>query len=164
MKSRKLLPLLALVIILTIATGAAYAQNSGDYTVGYFLWWTGAFINEMTALGYIDGENITYLSMSYEGFDTMTPEEAAESMAQQTQAIIDAHPDVIVINTDTDAVNMRAMAGDIPIVFARSDDPVATGAVEDLIQPGGYTTGIITNQHHERRLQLLVEILPSTDA
>jgi putative ABC transport system substrate-binding protein len=94
----------------------------------------------------------------------MTPQEAMENINAQMQAIIDLQPDLIVTNTDTDAVNTRTMAGDIPIVFARSDDPIATGAVADLINPGGNTTGIITNRPHERRLQILTEMLPSTDA
>src|SRR5690606_12738267 len=71
---------------------------------------------------------------------------------------------IFVVNTDTDAVNISSMTGDIPIVFGRSDDPVATGAVADLVTPGGNMTGTITNRPHERRLQILTEIYPETDA
>jgi putative ABC transport system substrate-binding protein len=34
--------------------------------------------------------------------------------------------------------------------------------VKDLIKPGGVMTGIITNKPHERRMQLLTEIKPTT--
>jgi putative ABC transport system substrate-binding protein len=78
------------------------------------------------------------------------------------QSLADAKADAIVVNTDTDAATIRPTIGDIPVVFARSDDPVATGAVKSLLTPGGFSTGIITNKPHERRLQILTEMKPTT--
>jgi putative ABC transport system substrate-binding protein len=153
------------LVLLSVLLGPIAAQEAPHYRIGYFLWFsTGGFKTEMAELGYIDGENITYLEPNLEGFETMAPEEAFASLQAQTQEILATQPDLIVTNTDTDAMNMRPNAGEIPIVFARSDDPVATGAVADLVNPGGNSTGVITNRPHERRLQILTEILPSTDA
>lgn len=165
MKYNKAIRAAVMLLLMAIVIAPAYAQQSDKtYTVAYFLWFSnGAFKTQMTELGYIEGENITYLETSFAGFETMTTEEIMQNIQEQTQAIIDTRPDLIVTNTDTDAVNMRLIAGDIPIVFARSDDPVATGAVEDLINPGGNSTGNITNRPHERRLQILTEVLPTTD-
>lgn len=153
-----------LFVLLVMILNTAYAQDEPHYTIGYFLWFsTDAFKDEMSQLGYIEGENITYLIPSVEGYENMTMEEAMADGLRQQQEIIAMQPDLIVANTDTDAANIRLIAGDIPIVFARSDDPIATGAVADLINPGGNTTGIITNRPHERRLQILTELKPDTD-
>ena len=122
------------------------------------------FKDEMAQLGYVEGENIRYLTFSFADMnENTTPEEFMNEYNRQLQVMIDARADVFVTNTDTDAINLKPMVGDTPIVFARSDDPVATGAVADLVTPGGSITGIITNRPHERRLQILKEIKPSTD-
>jgi putative ABC transport system substrate-binding protein len=147
-----------------VASGSAYAQGTESYVVANFLWYSGqGFKDQMAELGYIEGQNLTYLETSFEGYDTMTAEEWQAEQQRRIQAILDAHPDVIVTNTDLDALSMNELVGDIPIVFARSDDPVASGAVADLVAPGGMLSGSVTNRPHERRLQVLTEINPATD-
>jgi putative tryptophan/tyrosine transport system substrate-binding protein len=156
--------LIAVIALMTAISSVAYAQEP-MYTIGSLNWFTSpAFTDELAKLGYVEGQNMTYLGMTFaENWQTMTLEEIMAEGQRQAQAIIDAQPDVILVNTDSDAVMYRAMAENIPFVFARSDDPVATGAVQDLINPGGLSTGVITNRPHERRLQILTEILPTTD-
>lgn len=153
-----------LIVLLTTAFGTAYAQDADDpIRIGYFLWFSpGDFKDEMTQLGYVEGKDVTYLEISFPTDQNLTMEESFAIIQQQVDAIIATKPDAIVTNTDSDAAMMRLTAGDIPIVFARSDDPVATGAVADLINPGGQTTGVITNRPHERRLQVLTEVKPTT--
>ena len=53
----------------------------------------------------------------------------------------------------------------IPIVFAVAGDPVATGLVTSLAQPGGNATGLSLQQDEvaEKRLELLREIVPDLD-
>jgi putative ABC transport system substrate-binding protein len=156
--------LLLIALLVLVVPGVTYGQANETYTIGYLLWFSNeAFKTEMTELGYVEGETITYLAPSFEGYETMTMEQAMQRTQEQVQEIVEAGPDIFVTNTDTDALMVRALDADVPIVFARSDDPVATGAVEDLINPGGNTTGLITNRPHERRLQILTEILPTTD-
>ncbi len=153
--------LLIVIILIANMLGTAYAQEDADtYKVALLLFGTPEAINDkMAEYGYVEGENITYLYQTTIG--NMGTEEA--TYEEQIQAMIDAGVDVFVVETDTDAVNLRNLIGDsIPIVFARADDPVATGAVADLVSPGGNTTGTITNRPHERRLQLLAEIKPTT--
>jgi putative ABC transport system substrate-binding protein len=154
--------LIAILVLMSVLPGTAYAQNADTtYKIGdLILVGEEGFIAKMTELGYMEGENVTYLYLS--SFEDVPMEEWEAEYKKQIQAMVDARVDVFVTNTDTDAAYIRALAGDIPIVFARSDDPVATGAVADLINPGGYSTGIITNKPHERRLQILTEILPTT--
>lgn len=152
-----------------IIPSTIYAQNPGDTYVVANLNYFGFpdFAEEMANLGYEEGVNLTTLYYTYDEtlpYAEMTPEELQALYEQQIQAMVDAGADVFVTNTDTDAVNLQPLVGNIPIVFARSDDPVLTGAVEDLIRPGRTMTGTITNRPHERRVELLKEILPETDA
>jgi putative tryptophan/tyrosine transport system substrate-binding protein len=160
MKFRNLI--LTTVLILTIVVSGAASAQAADktYKIGLMIWLNNdAFIAEMTTLGYVEGKNVSYVALT---FNDLKPEDWQDGFKTPLQGMIDAKVDVLVTNTDTDAVNYRKAAGNIPIVFARSDDPVATGAVKDLIKPGGLATGIITNKPHERRLQILTEIKPTT--
>ncbi len=152
----------ALAILLVTVTSVVAQDNSEPYVIGIVIGFEDqSIIDEMTSLGYIEGQNVTYMSLS---FENVAPEQFADSYSAQIQAMIDAPVDVFVTNTDTDAVNLQALTGgSIPTVFARSDDPVSTGAVADLVFPGGMMTGTITNRPHERRLQILTEVLPTTD-
>jgi putative ABC transport system substrate-binding protein len=162
MKNGRIL-VFALIAVVFLMTGTAYAQDGGDPPTVGMLFWHGnqTFYDEMARLGYVNGVNINFMEISYEGVEF---EDYQAHTEQQSQAMIDSGlVDVFVVNTDSDAVALQAQVGNTPIVFARSDDPVATGAVASLITPGGNITGVVTNKHHERRLQLLTEILPSTD-
>lgn len=165
MKFSKGLLLTGIVLVLAVSS-VAYAQSPDTtYVVGNLIWWgADPFLEEMALLGYVDGENITYIYEPYdETIDYTNPEVYQAYHQQQVQLMLDAGADVFVVNTDTDAIALQALVGDVPIVFCRSDDPTATGAVADLITPGGSMTGTMTNRPHERRLQILTEILPSTD-
>ncbi|MFN8531751.1 MAG: ABC transporter substrate-binding protein [Anaerolineae bacterium] len=154
--------LLTLVLLTTIGlTGTQAQPGDGTYTVGYLNYLGGdAFKAEMTSLGYIEGTNITYLVPS---FENVAPENFMASYMQQVQDMTAQGVDVFVTNVDSDATGIQSITGNIPIVFSRSDDPIATGAVADLVHPGGRITGVVTNRPHERRLQLLTEIKPTTD-
>jgi len=159
-KPHKLLIILVIVLMAAVLPGVQ-AQSDDDITVGLLLFNPLTFIDEMQNYGYIDGENISYMMLNFEG---VAMEDFQAEYERQVQAMIDTPVDVFVVTNDTDAVNLRPLAGDIPIVFTISDDPVTTGAVADMIVPGGLTTGIVSNQHHTRRLQLLTEINPETDS
>ncbi|PJF28665.1 MAG: hypothetical protein CUN52_12300 [Phototrophicales bacterium] len=161
----------AIVIVsafmMMLGFGYTHAQeNTPQYVVALTSFFIDPqyFKDEMTQLGYIEGENIRYMTFSFVDLgENAMPEDFMNEYNRQLQIMIESDVDVFVTNTDTDAVFLKATVGDTPIVFARSDDPVATGAVADLITPGGTITGIVTNRPHERRLQILKEIKPSTD-
>lgn len=147
------------IVLLCLVPITTHAQSEDSFVVGLLLFDTNAFIQEMETLGYAEGENIEYLVLSYE---TLTEANFMEEYTRQLEAIMSAPLDVLVVQTDTDAVTMREQ-NSAPIVFSVSDNPVATGAINDLTTPGVNVTGIVTNQHHTRRLQLLKEINPATD-
>lgn len=155
-----------LLLLSLVTMGSASAQPLDEmYTVGFLSFFGFDFFkDEMASLGYIEGQNIAYMTLdpAISAF-TMPPEEYMTAYAAAVQTMVDAQVDAFLVLNDTDAVNLMPLVGNMPIIFAVSDDPVATGAVDDLIAPGRNATGIITNRHHERRLQLLTEIKPDTN-
>lgn len=166
MKHSKVI-LVVIALLLVAVTGQAVAQESEQpYVIGLMSYFFSpqAFIDEMTVLGYVEGQNVIYMVPSFENLnENSTVEEGMAEYTRQVQLMVDAGVDIFVTNTDTDAMYLKSLVGDTPIVFSRSDDPVSTGAVADLVTPGGTMTGTITNRPHERRLQILTEIKPSTD-
>lgn len=157
MNSRRFLVVLIVLSSLVIPI-TAFAQTSSPPTIAVLTYDPQPFIEAMSQLGYVAGQDVTYLTLSFEGVPV---EQYLDSYTLQVQAMIEAGVDLFILNTDSEAVQMRQQT-DTPIIFAMSDDPIATGAVTDMIAPGGATTGIVSNQHHPRRLQLLQEINPAT--
>ncbi len=163
MKKNKVMIALIAFILLIVPSGV-YAQDANEtFTVGLLVTDTAPFIEEMSTLGYMEGENVEYLLPDYEGVDFADWDLFLERYTVEVQKMVDASVDVFIANSDLEAIGLREMVGNIPIVFVLSEDPVTTGAVADLTNPGGYTTGVVANRHHERRLQILTEINPDTD-
>jgi putative ABC transport system substrate-binding protein len=151
------------ILILMVISGSTFAQDAQEtFTIGWLSFFPpDAFKSRMVELGYVEGQNVTYMTISYEN---VAPEDYFTSFNEQLQVMVDSGAvDIYVTNTDTDAINYQPIIGETPIVFSRSDDPVATGAVADMVTPGGHITGTVTNRPHERRLQILTEIKPDTD-
>jgi putative ABC transport system substrate-binding protein len=161
MKTGKIV-LIVIMVLITNTLGFAYARvDKEPYKVALLLWGgPDGFKAKMSELGYVEGQDVTYL---YTDMTDVAMENYQAEYEKQVKAMVDGGVDMFVTETDTDAVNLRVLVGtEIPIVFARADDPVASGAVADLVTPGGNITGTITNRPHERRLQLLAEIKPTT--
>jgi putative ABC transport system substrate-binding protein len=157
MKSSKI-ALVVLLLLISFGVTKTFAQDKIP-TVAYLTFSPEIFEAAMGKLGYVDGQNVNFKVLHLEN---VKPEDFFTEITNQTQAILDSGVDVLVVNTDTDAVNLAPKAGNIPIVFILSDDPVATGVAKSLLKPGGNVTGSVTNKPHERRLQILTEIKPST--
>jgi putative ABC transport system substrate-binding protein len=78
------------------------------------------------------------------------------------QELVALQPDIIVTNTTAATVALQRETRTIPIVFANVSDPVATGIVSRLNQPGGNITGFANLQGSMggKWLELLSEIAP----
>jgi putative tryptophan/tyrosine transport system substrate-binding protein len=115
---------------------------------------TGAFLQRLRELGWIEGQTITIESRWAAGRPERLDEIAAEFVRLKV--------DLIVTSSTNDSIVMKQVAPQIPMVFAVSGDPVGFGLVASLARPGGNVTGlsIQTTDSAGKRLQLLREIVP----
>jgi putative ABC transport system substrate-binding protein len=76
--------------------------------------------------------------------------------------LVGLQPDIIVTNLTPATVAVQRETRTIPIVFANVGDPVASGIVPRLNQPGGNITGfaILERSLGGKWLELLSEIAP----
>jgi putative ABC transport system substrate-binding protein len=140
---------------------AARAQQTGRLPIVGFLgtdataWspWTAAFVARLRELGWIEERTVTIEYRWSEGRPEQTTAFAAEFVRLKVDVIVTAGPAVAITKQAT---------SDIPIVFAIANDPVDSGLVPDLAQPGGNVTGlsIQSNESAGKRLQLLREAVP----
>lgn len=115
------------------------------------------FKKSMAELGYIEGENVTYL---YEG--ATIDLHMLDSVAQD---LVKSDVDLILsITTPATQAAQRATANiDIPVVFVPVTDPVGAGIVKSLRQPGRNVTGVTFGFQEGRRLEWLINIAPTIE-
>ena len=113
-----------------------------------------AFFRGLRDLGYANGQNIAIDYLSAEGKGERFPALAAECLRRKA--------DVIVVTTTPGAQAAIAATRTIPIVMIGLGDPVRTGLVKGLAQPGGNVTGLslMVPEVAVKRLGLLKEALP----
>ena len=106
-------------------------------------------------LGYAEGRNILLEYRYAEGKPDRLP-----SLARD---LASARPNVIFALGGDVAPFARAATSTIPIVMAVSVDPVQSGLVTTLAQPGSNLTGVtfVSSDLAAKRLQLLKEIAPT---
>jgi putative ABC transport system substrate-binding protein len=156
-------PLLVVIAIMAGLLLTACGGSPKTYTIGVInivpdLGSTlDGFKEGMAELGYTEGENVAYI---YEGATVDMGE--LDSVAQ---GLVEQDVDLILsITTPATRAAQKATAGtDIPIVFVPVTDPVGAGLVDSLRQPGGNTTGVTFGAQEGRRLESLVEIVPTIE-
>ncbi len=144
-----------------LATSAALSQPSGKVPIIGFLgvdpgmWapWTGAFVDRLKALGWIDGRTAKLEFRWAQG--------RPELHAQFAKELVQLNANVIVTSGAAVPALMQATPS-IPIVFAVANDPVSAGMVKSLSRPGGNVTGISlqTLDLANKRFELFREALP----
>jgi len=113
------------------------------------------FAQGLRALGYVEGQNIAFERRSSEGKDEILPGLAAELVRLQ--------PDVILAVGTPAARAAKSASQTLPIVFARTGDPIGSGLVPELARPRGNVTGL-SLEHSDvdaKRLELLITAVPS---
>jgi putative ABC transport system substrate-binding protein len=154
---------LIFVLLILLLTMAACGQDgqSESFTVGVVNLAPvldpvfEGFKENMTALGYVEGENITYI---YDG-----PVGQIDLLEETIQGLVDAEVDLILALSTPAALTSQRVTQDIPIVFAPISDPIQSGLVTNLSQPGGNSTGITWGVSEPRRLEWLLEIVPGIE-
>jgi putative ABC transport system substrate-binding protein len=113
----------------------------------------GAFLQELTRLGWIDGKNMK-LDTRWGANDPDRRRYAAELVALA--------PDVILASTSLAMVTLQQATRTVPIVFSNVADPVGAGFVGNLAQPRGNVTGFMLFDYSisAKWLELLKEIAP----
>jgi len=129
-----------------------YVSVSGDAkNPGRFV---EAFQQGLRDIGYIEGKNIV-VEYRYPGSQ---PELVPGFVAELVQLKVD-----MLVSSSTGALKAAKEATKtIPIVMITSQDPVATGMVESLAQPGANITGVtrLTHELSGKRLELFKEVVP----
>jgi putative tryptophan/tyrosine transport system substrate-binding protein len=109
------------------------------------------FFEELTRLGYVEGQSLAVERYSGEG--------RTEHYAELARDVANTHPDLIFSQTTRLALNFKAATTTIPIVTITAD-PIAGGLVSSLARPGGNITGVSVDAGIEvlgKRLALLLE-------
>jgi len=103
--------------------------------------------------GYVEGRNIAIEWRVAEGNHNRVPELIADLVRSTVEIIV-------VDSTVATEIAMRTTT--IPIVMALVVDPVGSGLVKSLAQPGGLVTGLsmMTTELNVKRLELLKRLSP----
>ena len=114
----------------------------------------GAFRQELSKLGWIEGKNITIEYRFAEQQNKRLPGLAAE--------LVRLNVDVIVTGGPTTTRSAMEATGTIPIVMAVNANPVGLGFVASLARPEGNVTGLssLTPELNSIRLEILKDAVP----
>lgn len=124
----------------------------GEQTEASSTSWVATFFRELRRLGLVEGGNLAVARYSAGG--------STDRYAALGAEIVAGKPEVIVANT---AAPLMSTTKAIPLI-AIMGDPLSTGLVASLAQPGGNVTGVTIDGGPgliARRLQLLQEAAPT---
>src|SRR5262245_19614816 len=113
-----------------------------------------AFLQALQQLGWTDGRNIR--------IDYRWPAGDADKARNYAAELVALAPDVILTASSTSLTPLLQATRTVPIVFLGIVDPVGTGFVNSLSQPGGNATGFMLFDYDlsAKWLELLKEIAP----
>jgi putative ABC transport system substrate-binding protein len=143
---------------------ALYSSAEGQQAKIYKIGWLGArsasaigpdvIRPELRQLGYVEGKNMR--------FEFRFADDTRERLPALADELVHLNVDVLVTPAVTGALVLKKATKTIPIVFVGVSDPIATGLVPSLAQPGGNITGftIIEAILAGKRLELLKETVP----
>ena len=139
---------------------AADAQQTRIARLGILLFGTPdtdsfpAIRRGLSALGYVEGQNIL--------FEHRYAERRPERLQDLASELVRSKPDLIIAAGGDVAPFAKRATSSIPIVMITSADPVQGGLVASLARPGGNVTGVtfVSSDLAGKRLQLLKEAAP----
>jgi len=112
------------------------------------------FREGLRELGYVEGRNVL--------IDFRWAEGKYERFPSLIEELIAAKVDVLVTAGTPATLALKKATTTVPIVMVAVGDPVGTGIVQSLRQPGGNVTGLtsISPELDGKRLELLREVIP----
>ena len=105
-----------------------YAEDDAEVQT-----WMATFVRAFRDLGWIDGSNVQ--------FDTHWTTPDVGRIIQAAKEVVDRKPHVILAIGPLAVASLKQITSTIPIVFVAVADPVGSGFVAGLAQPGGNITG-----------------------
>jgi putative ABC transport system substrate-binding protein len=113
-----------------------------------------AFRDGLSALGWIDGSNVSVIDRWAEEHTEALPVIIKELIGSGATILVTAGTLVTLAATRANAT--------IPIILVGVDDPVSLGLVDALMQPGGNVTGLSLSSSEviAERLELLRQLVP----
>ena len=115
----------------------------------------GAFREGMRERGYVEGRNVS--------FDVRWPKGTFDDDPAIVSDLINENFDVIVAWATPTVFAVRRRTSTTPIVMVSVGDPVGSGFIASLAQPGGNITGVsnVTNDLSAKVAELFFEFIPS---
>jgi len=113
-----------------------------------------AFFEELSRLGYVEGQNL--------GVERYSGEGRPERYAELARDVVNTHPDLIIAVAARLSLDFKTATTTIPIV-SLINDPIVLGLVPSIARPGGNITGVTISGGLEligKRMGLLVEAMP----
>ena len=113
-----------------------------------------AFFEELSRLGYVEGQNL--------GVERYSGEGRTERYAELARDVVNTHPDLILAVGARLSLDFKMATTTIPIVTLIID-PIALGLVASIARPGGNITGVTIAGGLEiigKRMGLLGEAMP----
>jgi putative ABC transport system substrate-binding protein len=129
------------------------SHKSADMSVSGNRYYRGLF-EELSRLGYVEGENLAVERYSGEG--------RVERYGDLARDVVGTHPDLILAIGAPLSLHFKIATTTIPIV-AVVGDPIAIELVPSIARPGGNISGVSVDAGVElcgKRLGLLVEAVP----
>ncbi len=160
-RSAPIILLMSLLAVLLSGCGGSQAQET--FTIGVvneteaLLVIYDGFKAGMAELGYVEGENITYI---YNGAAGTAPED----IDREIKNLLTQDVDLLFTVGTAPALGAReAVWGmDVPVIFAPIVDPVGEGIVESISHPGGNITGVQAGTHLPKALEWLLTLAPAS--
>ena len=112
------------------------------------------FLEQMTELGYIDGQNIIFDRRFAAGHDELIDGFVADLVRRPA--------DIIVVTGTRESIAAKHATASIPIVMIVNPDPIGMGMAQSLPRPGGNVTGLTTMDIdiYGKRLEILKQAVP----
>jgi putative tryptophan/tyrosine transport system substrate-binding protein len=116
--------------------------------------WLSVFDAALQSYGWIDGQNIRIERRYTRG--------GVNGMREYAKELIDLKPDLVLVTNTPSAMAILEVTHQIPVLFVNVTDPVGSGIVSSLSNPGGNATGFTNFEFSMggKWLQILKEVAP----